>query len=181
MRFRRDALAGAAEFVLFAEKVSRRAAGLVATVGSLRVTPGAPNVIPGAAILSIDVRHPNDGVRHRAVSRLIAGARAIARRRDLRFTWQQTQGENAVTCSPALSAVLTQSVRAVQKRSLSLVSGAGHDAVVMSGVTDVAMLFVRCRDGLSHHPKEHVSRSDLDVAVRVMVDFLERLANRHTA
>ena len=58
-------------------------------------------------------------------------------------------------------------------------SGAGHDAVIMSALTPVAMLFVRCRDGLSHHPEEYASSADLDVALRVMIDFLERLAKRH--
>jgi allantoate deiminase len=74
--------------------------------------------------------------------------------------------------------VLSRSVQAVQGRSLSLVSGAGHDAVVLSSLTAVSMLFVRCRDGLSHHPREHVSTGDLAVALRVMTDFLERTAGR---
>jgi allantoate deiminase len=67
-------------------------------------------------------------------------------------------------------------VRALQRPSLSLVSGAGHDAVVISRIAPVAMLFVRCRDGLSHHPDEYASPADIDVALRVVVDFLQRLA-----
>jgi allantoate deiminase len=66
-------------------------------------------------------------------------------------------------------------VRAVQGESLSLVSGAGHDAVIMSSLTPVAMLFVRCRDGLSHHPAEFASRADMSVALRVTIDFLLRM------
>jgi allantoate deiminase len=176
MTLRHDALAGAAEFVLAVERLARRTTGLVATVGTLRVAPGAPNVIPGTAVLSIDVRHGRDRVRRAALRTLLAQARAIAQRRGLRSRWRQTQGQNAVTCSSEFSARLADSVRAVQSKSIALVSGAGHDAAVMAGMTDVALLFVRCRGGLSHHPDEHVAAGDLDVALRAMIDFLERLA-----
>lgn len=69
----------------------------------------------------------------------------------------------------------------MQGSRLSLVSGAGHDGVVMSALTPVAMWFVRCRDGLSHHPDEYASPADLKIALRVMVDFLERLAQQHAS
>jgi allantoate deiminase len=177
MPLRRDALAGAAEFVLVAEKLARRTDGLVATVGTLRVTPSSSNVIPGTATVSLDVRHARDSVRRASLRRLLSDARALARRRSLRVEWLLTQDEGGVTCSPELSARMTQSVRTVQKRSPSLVSGAGHDAVILSKLTSVAMLFVRCRGGVSHHPDEYAAPADLDVALRVMIDFLERLAN----
>ena len=86
----------------------------------------------------------------------------------------------ATPCSSELIALLHESVRAIQRRSLVLASGAGHDAVVMAKLTPVAMLFVRCRGGLSHHPDEYASPSDLEVALRVIVDFLERLGETKT-
>src|SRR5688500_8351851 len=95
MALRRDALAGAAEFVVAAEKLAQQTDGLVATVGTLRVSPGAPNVISGAVTLSLDVRHALDAVRHDALRRLLAQARQIARRRRLRCDWQETQDQNA--------------------------------------------------------------------------------------
>ena len=85
--------------------------------------------------------------------------------------------DGAVDCSPALTVRLDRSVRSVQGRSLSLVSGAGHDGVVVSRLTPVAMLFVRCQDGLSHHPHEYASPADLAVALRVLTDFLQGLPN----
>ena len=176
MALRRDALAGAAEFVLLAEALARGCEPLVATVGAVAVAPGAPNVIPGEVVLSLDVRHPRDGSRRAALQLLLVGAKKIARVRRLAVAWQPTQDNGAVACSPQLTALLEQSVRAVQRRSLSLVSGAGHDAVVLSALTPVAMLFVRCRDGLSHHPDEFAASADLDVALQVIVDFLRRLA-----
>jgi allantoate deiminase len=179
MALRRDALAGAAEFLLAAENEARRTPGLVATVGAVEVSPGAANVIPGLVTHTLDVRHASDAQRHAAVKRLDQVAKAISRRRGVKVTWQRTQDNGAVECAPGLTAQLARSVKSVQGRSLSLVSGAGHDAVVLSALTPVAMLFVRCRDGLSHHPDEHASPADLAVAVRVMVDFLERLAQQH--
>jgi len=176
MTLRRDALAGAAEFVLAVETLAGKRPPLVATVGVLTVKPGAANVIPGEVTLSLDVRHPRDTGRRAALRALATRAKLIARRRGLRYGWESTQENDAVWCSRPLTALLGQSVRSVQSQSPALVSGAGHDAVVMSALTPVAMLFVRCRDGLSHHPDEFASPSDLAIALRVMMEFLQRLA-----
>jgi allantoate deiminase len=181
MALRRDALAGAAEFTLAAEKLARGTSGLVATVGALTVTPGAANVIAGGVLHTLDVRHASDARRRAALLRLGKAASDIARRRGLTVAWQRTQDNGAVTCSREMTTQLSQSVKAVQGTSVSLVSGAGHDGVVMSALTPVAMLFVRCRDGLSHHPEEYASPADLKMALRVMVDFLERLAHQHAS
>jgi allantoate deiminase len=180
MNLRRDALAGAAEMILHTEAFARRLPPLVATIGTVAVVPGAANVIPGEVVLSLDLRHPRDRDRRAALKRLLKEAGRIARVRNLRWEWQRTQENDAVICSGALSAELEKSVRIVQRRSLSLVSGAGHDAVVLSAVAPVAMLFVRCRDGLSHHPDEFAAPADIDIALRVTVDFLERLARGAT-
>ena len=179
MALRQDALAGAAQFTLAAEKLARGTPGLVATVGSLTVSPGAANVIPGSAVHTLDVRHAKDTVRRMALFKLGRLAAQIAKQRGLKVAWQRTQDNGAVDCSPKLTAALERSVKAVQGKSLSLVSGAGHDGVVMSALTPVAMLFVRCRDGLSHHPDEYASPKDLAVALAVITDFLERLAKDH--
>jgi allantoate deiminase len=176
MALRKDALAGAADFTLAVEKLARTTAGLVGTVGLLTVSPGAANVIPAEVVHTLDVRHAKDGVRRAALLKLGRVARRIAQERGLKVSWQRTQDNGAVACSPVLTAALQRSVKAVQGKSLSLVSGAGHDGVVMSTLTPVAMLFVRCRDGLSHHPDEYASPRDIGVALAVIVDFLERVA-----
>ena len=152
----------------------------MATVGTINVPSGAANVIPGETVVSLDVRHPDDAACRRAVGQLIAQARRIARRRRLSFPWQPTMRRRATPCSPPLTAQLDRSVRAVQGESLALVSGAGHDGVVMAEFTPIAMLFVRCRAGLSHHPDEHASPQDLGLALRVLLDFLQRLAVNHS-
>lgn len=177
MALRRDALAGAAEIVLAAEALARAVPGLVATVGTLQVKPGAPNVIPGEVVLSLDVRHARDAARTKALRQLLAAADRIARRRRLEKAWEVTQDNGAVACAPALRRALGRAVQTVQGRNLELVSGAGHDAVVMAALTDAAMLFVRCREGLSHHPDEYAAPADLDAALRVTVEFLSQLRN----
>jgi allantoate deiminase len=176
MALRRDALAGAAEFIQTVEKFARQRSPLVATVGVIEVPAGATNVIPGETALSLDVRHPNDATCRRAVKALVAQATAIARRRGLRVEWKQTMQHAATVCSPELNRALTRSVKKFQRRCPTLVSGAGHDAVVLAQVTPVAMLFVRCREGLSHHPNEYASPADLRAALAVTIDFLEQLA-----
>ncbi|HEY5227538.1 MAG TPA: allantoate amidohydrolase [Opitutaceae bacterium] len=176
MEMRTDALAGAAEFILEAEKLARGANPLVATVGRICAYPGAANVIAGSAELSLDVRHPVDSRRLSALGKLRAKGRAIARARGLVFSMEVTQDNKAVACSKQLTALLSDCVRAAQGRSFSLPSGAGHDAVILSSLTPVAMLFVRCLGGLSHHPDEHVDRADLQTALAVLVDFLARAA-----
>jgi allantoate deiminase len=178
MNLRRDALAGAAEFVLFVEAFAGTRPLLVATVGTIQVPGGAANVIPGEVSVSLDVRHPSDAACGMALAELVRQAQRTARRRQLACEWQPTMQHPATPCSPALTAQLARSVRTVQGRSLSLVSGAGHDAVILAALTPVAMLFVRCRNGLSHHPDEYTSPQDLDVALQVVVDFLGRLAEK---
>ncbi len=180
MTLRRDALVGAAEFTQNVEKLARKWRGLVATVGSFSVSPGVANVIPGQVVHTLDIRHARDEIRKRALLYLAVQAALIGRRRGLEITWQRTQENAATPCSPALTARLERSVKAVQGKSLSLVSGAGHDGVVMASLCPVAMLFVRCRDGLSHHPDEYASPKDLGVALEVMIDFLQKLAAEHT-
>ncbi len=181
MALRRDALAGAAEFILAVEALARARPPLVATVGRVTARPGAANVIAGAAELSLDVRHPVDARRRAALARLRATARGISRRRGLALAIEVIQDNGAVACSGKLTALLARSVRSVQGRCLALPSGAGHDAVILSSLTPVAMLFVRCREGLSHHPDEFVHPRDLGVALGILVDFLTRLASRTRA
>lgn len=178
MRMRRDALAGAAEFILAAEALARQEPPLVATCGRICAAPGATNVIASHAEVSLDVRHPLDARRKAAVSGLRAAGRSIAGRRRLSFSLEVTQDNAAVACSRELTGVLARSVRAAQGRCPSLASGAGHDAVVISRIAPVAMLFVRCRGGLSHHPDEYVHPRDLEAALGVVVDFLQRMAAR---
>jgi len=212
MAVRRDALAAAAQFIVGAERLGRSTAGLVVTVGEISVEPGASNVIPGRARLSVDVRHPEDAVREstcEALRSLAAEAGAdrllgidasyqaflsspppsselsamIKNLKNLStlcgLDWQVVQSTSSVQCSKELSALLKEASVLHVPSVLELPSGAGHDAAALAAITPVAMLFVRCKDGISHHPDESVAEADVLVAIRVLVRFLELLAKKH--
>lgn len=176
MHQRRDALAAAAEWISAVESEARARAGMVATVGSVRVEPGASNVIPGLVSLSLDLRHPDDPTRRAAREELRARAVEVAARRGLRIEFDLLQESDSLPCSPELTGQLARAVAAVGHPVHDLVSGAGHDAVALSPLMPVAMLFVRCAGGVSHHPDEHVAEGDARVAIDVMGRFLDDLA-----
>jgi allantoate deiminase len=174
MAMRHDALAGMAEIVLAAERC-----GVVATVGQILVEPGASNVVPGRATCSLDVRDASDRRRKAAVRKLQAQARAVARRRGLRLVWTPIQETAAVRCDPGLTRVLSASVAARGIELVRLPSGAGHDAAALATLCPVAMLFVRCKGGVSHHPAESVRQSDVAFAIGVLADAIVLLASHH--
>jgi allantoate deiminase len=176
MSRRKDALAAAAELILVVEAEARAAEGLVATVGQLAVSPGAANVVPGEATLSLDVRQADDSVRREHVQRVLRAAGDIAKRRGVSVVSEPIADNKSVPVSPRLTSLLTQAVQSLGGPAVELPSGAGHDAVEMAGITDVAMLFVRCKGGISHNPAESVSEADVAVAIDVLAKFVELLA-----
>jgi allantoate deiminase len=176
MEYRQDALTAAAELVLHTESLARSTPGLRGTVGTLAVAPGAVNVVPGLARLSLDIRHAQDAVRERAVADVLGQAEAIAARRRVSFQVEQAEHHAAVPADPWLTGLLAAAVDAVGVPVHRLVSGAGHDAAIMAGITPMAMLFVRSPGGISHHPDEAVLPADVETALKIMVEFLNRLA-----
>ncbi len=176
MDHRKDALVAASVFVQAVADYAKSQAGLVATVGQLIVRPGAANVVPGEAILSLDVRHAHDAERLKASKLLVDVAGKIAHQRSIELTTRQVSENGSVQCSARLTAVLAQAVNDLGQPVVHLASGAGHDAVEMAGVTEIAMLFVRCKGGISHNPAESVEEADVAVAIDVLDRFLELLA-----
>ena len=171
MTLRRDALAGAAALVLAAEHC-----GALATVGQISAAPGASNVIPGHAALTLDVRDPDDSRRLAAVRSLRAKAQAIAKRRGLKLTWTPVQQTAAVQCDKTLTQIFSRCVAQRGLAVLKLPSGAGHDAAALAAICPVAMLFVRCKGGVSHNPAESVKTADVRVAVEVLAEFILSVA-----
>ncbi len=178
MALRRDALAGAAEWIGVVERRARDDDDLVATVGSVAVQPGASNVIPGRVELTLDVRSSQDARRRTARDELRQAAERLARERGLEVSWDVKQETNAVTCSTRLTEALTEAIRSGGLRVRSLPSGAGHDAAAIAALTEVAMLFVRCARGISHNPAESVALEDVAVAIDALHRFLGVLEQR---
>lgn len=166
MSHRKDALAAAAEWMVRVETLTReQGVNRVATVGTLRCAPGAVNVIPGDVTLTLDIRGPHDQPLDALLDTLLNEAQAIASRRQLRFSAEEFYRIAATACDSGLQQVLSEAVQAVQGRSLTLPSGAGHDAIAMAERWPSAMLFVRCKGGISHHPAESVTADDVALAI----------------
>ena len=177
MDARRDALAAAAEWMLAAEAVTRRRPGLVSTVGRIAVDPGARNVIPGEARMTLDVRHTSNAIRRETIADLRAEAQRIAAAREVELDWDARGETAAVPTSPDLGDRLADAVEATTGHPPErLASGAGHDGVLMAEVADIAMLFVRCERGISHNPAEAVAEADVAVALDVLERFVGDLA-----
>jgi allantoate deiminase len=169
---RKDALAGVAAMVLAVEDEARKAAEVVATVGMIEALPGAVNVIPGEASFSIDLHSPNDDTRHRTVAAVEERMRAIAAERGLEVAIAARYGESAPPCDPALAEALGESCKRKGHEVFKLPSGAGHDAMAMADLCPIAMLFLRCKGGISHNPAEAITLEDAQAAIEVMLDFL---------
>jgi allantoate deiminase len=178
MSLRRDALAGAAEMILAIETVARDdASDLVATVGRIEALPGAANVIPGKVVFTIDIRSGDVERRDRAADHIRDEIAAIAERRALDLSISQVHDLPASPCDPRLMDLMDAALLAEGFPARRLVSGAGHDAMVMATLCPTTMLFVRCAGGVSHNPAEHVAPADADAALRVMLNFTRTLAD----
>ena len=175
MNGRRDALAAAAEIVLAAEEAAIGRPGLVATVGKLDVYPGASNVIPDHVLMSLDVRHAEDAARVETCARILERARDIGAERNIVVDVKALSENAAVPCSQRVIDLLSHAVQDAGQEVLLLPSGAGHDGVAISSLTEFGMLFVRCKGGISHHPAESVAVEDVAIAIDVIGRFIERL------
>lgn len=171
MHLRHDALCGTAEIVLAAERL-----GVLATVGEFALDRGASNVIPGFVRFTVDVRDARDARRRAACLRLRKAAEAVARRRGLSLEWEIVQETPTAPMDTALTRILR---KAAGLGAPALPSGAGHDAAVFSGICPTAMLFIRCKGGVSHHPDENVKTGDVAVALDVLTRTVLELAGHH--
>jgi allantoate deiminase len=174
MDSRHDALVGAAEFILAVERC-----GITATVGKIEVASGASNVIPGQVSLTLDARDQNDSRRIKAVRSLQAKAQSIAKKRGLKLVWTPIQQSAAIQCDQTLTQIFSKCIARRGLEVVKLPSGAGHDAVALAAICPVAMLFVRCKGGISHSPAESVQTRDVAPAIGVLADFIQTLASRH--
>jgi hydantoinase/carbamoylase family amidase len=176
MSVRHDAAAAAAEIVLAVEQRCTMAATLVGTVGQLAVPHGLINVIPGCCEFSLDVRAGDDATRDAAIADVVAAIARIAGRRGVTADVTEIGRHATVPCAPLMQSALAQAVARAGIEPYYLASGAGHDAAMFAGVTDIGMLFVRCGNGgISHSPLETVTADDADIAARILLDFITSL------
>ncbi len=174
MMLRRDALAGAAEAILLAERMARETKGeVVATVGHLDITAQASNVIPGHVVLIADIRSGSEAARAQFVERFKTEMRATAEKRHLGLLVTTTREMPTTPCDPRLQEGLAAAIGAAGGQAIRLASGAGHDGTAMAKLCPIGMLFVRCRGGVSHNPAEYASPADMGRAVAALIRFIE--------
>jgi len=180
MHLRYDAIAGAAEWITAVEREANKVPGLVATVGAIEAQPGATNVIAGEARLTLDVRHGLDQVRTRAVENLIREGEEIAKRRGLSIRQNIVLSQSAVAMDPFLIHEIEQAIREAGCEPHHVVSGAGHDAMILAEKVPAAMIFLRTPGGISHDPAESVAIEDVAKAIECGLHLLDQLSSSPT-
>ncbi|MFZ0201337.1 MAG: allantoate amidohydrolase [Candidatus Sulfotelmatobacter sp.] len=176
MHLRHDAVAGAAEWIGNVERVAQEVPGLVATVGKIEAKPGATNVIAAEARLTLDLRHGADASRTGTVEALILKAHEIAARRGLSVREKTLLNQRAVAMDPFFVGEIEQAIQKTGCKPHRMVSGAGHDAMILAEKIPAAMIFLRTPGGISHDPAESVAREDVEKAIECGLHLLDQLA-----
>lgn len=178
MHLRQDSLAGAAAWITAVEEGALSVEGLVATVGTVEALPGAPNVIAGETRVSLDIRHANDAVRKEHAERLLERSGEIAAARNLTADFSIEMDQPTVPMDSRLCGVLQEAFADAGVQPHRIVSGAGHDAMIIAEHMPAAMVFLRSPGGISHHPAESVRVEDVALALQVGSAFLDRLSRQ---
>ena len=175
MSMRHDALCASAEMILAVESISQQRPGVVATVGKIENAPNGVNVISGRCQFSLDIRSEEDPLRDAALAEILQKINDIAVLRNVELKIEQTHSAPAVHCDSALQNTLLKGVTEAGIVPKVLASGAGHDAMAMAEICPVAMLFTRCKGGISHHPAESITTEDVAASLAVMHHSLSTL------
>jgi allantoate deiminase len=168
MSMRVDALSAAAEMILSVEHISQHRPGVVATVGKIVNGPNGVNVISGRTTFSLDIRSEDDNLRDVVLAEILQSFEHIAHKRKVGLAVEQTHSAPAVHCDNNLKQALVDGVQASGISPRVLASGAGHDAMAMAEICPVAMLFTRCKGGISHHPLESITLDDVAASLSVL-------------
>lgn len=172
MKYRSDAGVCAAEIISEFTKYVEKTKDLVATFGVIKLYPGSINVIPGKAFFTLDIRSQNNNLINESVRKFYEIVEKISKKRKIKSKIENTDKVLPSECSLKIINKLKESITRIGKKPFILPSGAGHDSQEMGKVTDMGMLFVRCKEGISHNPLEAVKIEDLEIAAKVIFDFI---------
>jgi allantoate deiminase len=177
MHLRQDAIAAAAEWITAVERTAKTDPDLLATVGRIEAHPGAVNIIAGEASVSLDLRHKSDEARVRAMDSIIRQADEIAQRRGLSVRREMLLNQDAVPMDAYLANQVEEAIRKTGCQPHRLVSGAGHDAMILAEKIPAAMIFLRTPGGISHDPAESVAVEDVERALECGLHLLSQLSS----
>lgn len=179
MDMRKDAFQGLAEFASQVERVLSEFGSprSVATIGTVTLTPGAANVVPGQAAFSLEVRDTDPAILDDLADAYRRVLSAIARRRDLKFDYNVLSRIEPVECSGKIVSAIDDAVAASDVKATHLHSGAAHDAQIIASIAPSGMIFVPSKDGRSHSAAEWTAWEDIEAGANILLNTLRRLAS----
>ena len=182
MNLRHDALCGASKIILGIEEIAsmQEEPPVVGTVGVVEVTPGAMNVIPGAVKLGVDIRSISKVARNSVVTFVKEFIDITAEKRGLSYTIETIAQDHPVEMHPAMIREIEEAVKSVGVEYMTIPSGAGHDAMHWAEVVPTGMIFIPCRDGISHNPAEFAEMDDIVTGAAVLDKVLRKLSLEET-
>ncbi len=171
MKMRKDPMVAASEVILSIEQLCSEDpdAATVGTVGWIKAEPGGPNVIPQAVEFSVDIRDIDRDRRERVVSQLKAHIAETCERRHLQYRVDEHLNLAPTLCAEHVTETMASISKAMELEAPLLVSGAAHDAMSLADITDIGMIFVRCRGGISHNPLEWASIEDIQLGTQLLL------------
>jgi len=182
MNLRHDALCGASKIILGIEEIAsmQEEPPVVGTVGVVEVMPGAMNVIPGAVKLGVDIRSISKVARNSVVTLVKEFIDITAEKRGLSYTIETIAQDHPVEMHPAMIREIEEAVKSVGVEYMTMPSGAGHDAMHWAEVVPTGMIFIPCRDGISHNPAEFAEMDDIVTGAAVLDKVLRKLSLEET-
>ena len=182
MNLRHDALCGASKIILGIEEIAsmQEEPPVVGTVGVVEVTPGAMNVIPGAVKLGVDIRSISKAARNSVVTLVKEFIDITAEKRKLSYTIEIIAQDHPVEMHPAMIRAIEEAVKSVGVKYMTMPSGAGHDAMHWAEAVPTGMIFIPCREGISHNPAEFAEMDDIVTGAEVLDKVLRKLSLEET-
>ena len=182
MNLRHDALCGASKIILGIEEVTsmQEEPPVVGTVGIAEVVPGAMNVIPGSVKLGVDIRSISKVARDSVVFLIKELIDVIAEKRGLSYTIEPIAQDHPVAMHPAMIREIEEAVKSVGVDYMTMPSGAGHDAMHWADDVPTGMIFIPCREGISHNPAEFADMDDIVTGAKILDTVLRKLSLEST-
>jgi allantoate deiminase/N-carbamoyl-L-amino-acid hydrolase len=171
MPIRKDALVGAAEIIVAVNEIATQVPGnpTVGTVGTLNIFPASRNIIPEEVTMTVDLRDIDLDRRNRYEKQLRDKIEVITKKHNLTYSISEDTKSDPRYCADWIKEIIHAECQKLELDEIELMSGPFHDALALSYACDYGMIFVRCKDGISHNPLEYSSYEDLAIGANVLL------------
>lgn len=176
MYMRKDPLQVFAKIASKVDALARSNPNTVATIGKVNVKPGGVNIIPEEIEFTLDLRDIDENARNLVEKEIISYGEEICKKHQITMRTTTLQRIDPVLCSKEIQQLIEESCREHQINTMTLPSGAGHDAMQFNDVCPIGMIFVRSKDGISHNPKEFSSKEDCEIGTNILYSVIIKLA-----